>query len=123
MWLRARHNAAEREVVQHELRLAQLENRLMAAAIDARRGDYEPARQAASDFFTSLRNQIAQGGNSDLSEIQRVGLENVLAQRDDIITLLARNDPAAADRLSSLHAAYSRTMSDVPPPASGVESS
>lgn len=116
MWLRARQNATEREVAQHELRLNQLENRLMAATIDARRGDYEPARQTASDFFTSLRSQIDQGAASDLSEVQRGSLKTTLAQRDEIITLLARNDPAAADRLSNLYANYRKTMSDVPQP-------
>ena len=116
MWLRARQNSTEREVAQHELRLDHLENRLMAATIDARRGDYEPARQTASDFFTSLRSQIDQGAASDLSEVQRGSLKTTLAQRDEIITLLARNDPAAADRLSNLYASYRKTMSDVPYP-------
>jgi hypothetical protein len=116
-WQRARQNAAEREMAQHELRLSQLENRLAAAAIDARRGDYEPARQTASDFFTSLRNQIDLGSGSDLSEMQRENLRPLLAQRDDVITLLARNDPAAADQLSNLYATYRKTMSDVPQPS------
>lgn len=116
MWLRARQNATERETAQHELRLNQLGNRLMAATIDARRGDYEPARQTASDFFTSLRSQIDRGAASDLSQVQRGSLTTTLAQRDEIITLLARNDPAAADRLSNLYASYRKTMSDVPQP-------
>ncbi len=114
MWLRARQSAAEREMSQHELRLSQLQNQLMAAVIDARRGDYEPARQTASDFFTSLRNQIDRGSSSDLSDSQRANLKSLLIQRDDIITLLARNDPAAADRLSNLYTTYRQTMSDVP---------
>src|SRR5205085_1604863 len=119
-WLRSRQNSTEREVAQHELRLNQLENRLMAATIDARRGDYEPARQTASDFFTSLRSQIDQGAASDLSEVQRGSLKTTLTQRDDIITLLARNDPSAADRLSNLYASYRKTMSDVPQPGGNV---
>jgi hypothetical protein len=117
MWNRARDYAAEREMAQHELRLSQLENRLAAAAIDARRGDYEPARQTASDFFTSLRNQIDLGSGSDLSEMQRENLKALLARRDEVITLLARNDPAAADQLSNLYAAYRKTMSNVPQPS------
>ncbi|HUE89144.1 MAG TPA: phospholipase D-like domain-containing protein, partial [Vicinamibacterales bacterium] len=47
MWLVARTRANERDVVQQALRLTQLENGLAAAAIQARRGDYEPAREAA----------------------------------------------------------------------------
>jgi hypothetical protein len=113
MWIGGRQNAAEREIAQHELRLSQLENRLSAAVINARRGDYEPARQTASDFFTALRDQVDRGAQSDLSTSQREGLKPILVQRDDIITLLARNDPAAADRLSDLYAAYRETMNGV----------
>ncbi|MGQ0761069.1 MAG: hypothetical protein ACT4OT_03495 [Acidobacteriota bacterium] len=114
MWVAGWQNAAEREAAQHELRLSQMENRLSAAVIDARRGEYEPARQTASDFFTSLRDQIDRDAQSDLSTSQREGLKPLLAQRDDIITLLARNDPAAADRLSDIYAAYRKTMNGFP---------
>lgn len=114
MWVAGWQNAAEREAAQHELRLSQMENRLSAAVINARRGDYEPARQTASDFFTSLRDQIDRGAQSDLSTTQREALKPLLAQRDDIITLLARNDPAAADRLSDIYAAYRKTMNGFP---------
>lgn len=114
MWVAGWQNAAEREAAQHELRLSQMENRLSAAAINARRGDYEPARQTASDFFTALRDQIDRGAQSDLSATQREALKPLLIQRDDIITLLARNDPAAADRLSDMYVAYRKTMNGVP---------
>ena len=114
MWVAGWQNAAEREAAQHELRLSQMENRLSAAVINARRGEYEPARQTASDFFTSLRDQVDRGAQSDLTATQREGLKPLLAQRDDIITLLARNDPAAADRLSDIYAAYRKTMNGFP---------
>ena len=114
MWIAGWQNAAEREAAQHELRLSQMENQLSAAVINARRGDYEPARQTASDFFTSLRDQIDRGAQSDLAIAQREGLKPLLIQRDDIITLLARNDPAAADRLSDIYAAYRKTMIGFP---------
>jgi hypothetical protein len=85
------------------LSMARIENTLASAAIDARRGDYEPARQAASGFFGSLRTEIDKGNDSALSQTQREGLQQVLALRDEIITLLARSDPASADRLSDLY--------------------
>lgn len=116
MWFQVRQSVTEREAAQHELRLSRLENQLMAAVIDARRADYEPARQTASDFFTSLRNQVDRGAASDLSAAQREGLKTLLNQRDEIITLLARNDPAAADRLSNIYTTYRKTMTDVPKP-------
>lgn len=115
MWLKANEYEAQREAAQHELRLSQLENRLSEAAINARRGDYEPARQTISDFFTALRTQLDKGASSDLTETQRSSLNPLLEQRDDIITLLARSDPAAADRLSDLYVSYHKAMSNVQP--------
>jgi hypothetical protein len=78
--------------------------------IDARRGDYEPARQALSRFFTSLRAETDKADGSNLTEAQRTSLQPLFAGRDELITLLARNDPAAADRLSDLFLAYRKIM-------------
>lgn len=115
MWLKARDNASQRDAAQRELRLSQMQNDLAAAAIDARRGDYEPARQTASDFFTALRSQVDADSEPALTANQRDGVRPLLQQRDDIITLLARSDPAAADRLSDLYVAYRKAMSNIQP--------
>jgi hypothetical protein len=83
MWLVARSRGAERDAAQHELRLCQLENSLASAALDARRGEYEHARQAASGFFTSLREQVdLVKVPSDLTSQQREALRPILNQRD-----------------------------------------
>ena len=87
-----------------------MENTLASAAIDARRGDYEPARQSASNFFTSLRAEIDKGNDSFLSRTQIAELQPVLAPRDEIITLVSRSDPASADRLSDLYVSCRRIM-------------
>ena len=110
MWLRAR--TADRSLVEtkHRLTLATMRGSLASAAIDARRGDYEPARQSASQFFTALRAEIDKGATSDLTQPQRDAAQQLFAGRDEIITLLARSDPAAADRLSDLYAAYRNVM-------------
>ena len=113
MALRARQYAEERETAQHEVRLKQMETQLAAAVINADRGEYEPARQTASDFFTSLRSQIDRGPESDLSGLQRERLRALLSQRDDVITLLARSDPAAVTRLSDIYATYQKAMNDI----------
>src|SRR4051812_27258372 len=55
MWLKANDYASQRDTAQRELRLSRLGNSLSGATIDARRAEYEPARQTASDFFTGLR--------------------------------------------------------------------
>ena len=109
MWFIARDRAEQLGATQRELRVARMQNLLASAALDARRGEYEPARQAASDFFTVARTEIDRN-DSALNTAQRSGLESLLAQRDESITLLARSDPAAADRLSDLHAGYRKAV-------------
>lgn len=111
MWLAARGRAAERDTAQRDLRLCRLENNLLSAAIESRRGEYERARVAASTFFTSLREQVDLNESSaDLTAQQREGLRPLLNQRDDLITLLARSDPAAADRLAEMYVSFRKAM-------------
>lgn len=112
MWLKARSYEDQRDAAQHELRLSQMQNILSFAVIEARRGMFEPARQTTSDFFTALRNQLDAGDKSVLSPTQREKLRPLLARRDDVITLLARSDSAAADRLSDLYVTYRASMSN-----------
>jgi hypothetical protein len=109
MWLSARARTIERNAVQQALRLAELENALAAAALQARRGDYEPAREAASIFFTNLQAQL-DGSPTAFSAPQREMMQSILAQRDQVITLLARADPAVAERLSDAYVTYRREM-------------
>jgi hypothetical protein len=111
MWLKARGYASELAIARHELSATRLQNTLAAATIDARRGDYEPARQAASNFFTSLRSEVEKGADSALTESQKQGIQPIFAGRDEVITLLARSDPASADKLSDLYASYGKLMS------------
>jgi hypothetical protein len=113
MWLKARAAAAQRDVARRELRLSQLQGTLASAVIDARRGDYEPARQTASDFFAGLRNQLDHAEDSALTARQREASAPLLARRDDIITLLARSDPAAAEQLSDLYVSYRKAVNEV----------
>lgn len=114
MWLSARATGRELAEAQRALTLSRMQNQLSAAALGARRGDYEPARQSASEFFTNVRAEIDKGDDSALSPAQRQAAAPLLAERDELITLLARNDPAAADRLSQLHVAY--LGATAPPP-------
>ncbi|MDT5294804.1 MAG: hypothetical protein QOJ76_1684 [Acidobacteriota bacterium] len=109
MWVKARGCAAELADAQQKLSLASMRNDLSSAVIDARRGDYEPARQAASRFFTGLRAETDAAGPA-LTQAQRASMQPLFAQRDEIITLLARSDPAAADRLSDLYVGYRKVM-------------
>ena len=110
MWLKYRECSASLSEAEQQLSLARRQNTLASAVIDVRRGDYEPARQAASDFFTSLRTETDRGNESALSQVQREGVQALFNQRDEIITLLARSDPAALDRLSDLYVSYRGIM-------------
>jgi len=110
VWLKYRECSASLSEAEQQLSLARRQNTLGSAVIDARRGDYEPAREAASDFFTSLRTETDRGNESALSQAQREGVQALFNQRDEIITLLARSDPAALDRLSDLYVSYREIM-------------
>ena len=112
MWWTARNRAKERDDAKRELRLSKIENDLGAAVINARRGEYEPARQATSRVFTSLQGQCALSTEpSDLTRAQCDALRPVLDQRDELVTLLARSDPASADRLTQMYVSYMKAMS------------
>jgi hypothetical protein len=112
MWLSARNRAKERDDAKRELRLSQIESDLGAAVINARRGDYEPARQAISRVFISLQAQCGSStGPSDLTSAQCETLRPAFNQRDELITLLARSDPASADRLTDMYVSYKKVMS------------
>jgi len=113
MWLVARARATERDAAQQALLLTELENMLAAAALQARRGDYEPAREAASTFYTTLQAQLDRTP-SVISAPQRDMMQTLLAQRDQVITLLARADPASAERLANDYVSYRRTMGPLP---------
>ena len=106
MWWKSRSCANELNSVQGALQISSLQNMLANASMDARRGDYEPARQATSEFFTKLRTEVDRGHDSVFTEAQRSTLTPVFATRDDMITLLARSDPASVDRLMDLYNKY-----------------
>ena len=111
MWIKAWSRASERDAAQKQLRLCNLQMTLATAAISARKGEYETARRSTSDFFIALHNQIeATNGPSDLTTQQRETLRPLMNGRDDLITLLARGDPASADRLSDLYANYVKVL-------------
>ena len=110
MWLKSRECSSSLSEVEHQLSLAGIQNTLASAVIDARRGDYESARQAASNFFTFLRAETERGADSALSQAQKDGAQPLFTQRDRIITLLARGDAASADLLSDLYVSYRKLV-------------
>src|SRR5919112_1745799 len=58
MWFKTTGAVEQRDAAQRAVRLAQLHNTLATAVIDVQRGQFEPARQLTSDFYTNLRRQV-----------------------------------------------------------------
>ena len=114
MWLRAREAARERDAARRELQVSRMQNALASAAVDAQRGEYEPARQAASEFYTNLRTELDRGRDSAFTQAQQNTLRPLFDSRDDTITLLARSDPAVAERLVGLYNAYRQAAAGAP---------
>lgn len=113
-WLKSRSLGHQVSQMRRQLVLAEIENKLAAATLDANRGQHEQARQSASQFFTQLRAELDQEKDSALSPAQREQANQLLNQRDDIITLLARSDPASSKKLADLYVAFRKTTSPAP---------
>jgi hypothetical protein len=109
-WIKGRGQAASLKKAEHALTVTKIVKDLGSSAIDARRGEYEAARVEASAFFTAARFEIDQHDASALTQQQRDSLAPLLAPRDELITLLARNDPASADKLSNLYVAVRKLL-------------
>lgn len=103
MWLNSLKCSRNLSAAQHQLTRATLQNDLASSVIEARRGDYESARQAVSTFYNSLQVESDKEENSAFSQDQRERIKEIFSKRDETITLIARNDPASADRLSDLY--------------------
>lgn len=112
MWIKASRAIEQRDAAQRQVRLGQLQNTLGTAIVDVQRGEFEPARQTTSEFYTNLRNQVDAGNYSVFTATQRESLKSLLGERDEVITLLARSDPAAADRLSTVYSSYLKLTSN-----------
>ena len=110
MGLKSRRCSRNLSAAERQSCLAQVQNPLGSAAIDARRGDYETARVAAGDFFTALRAEMDRGVESAFSQAQRDGAQPLFVQQDQAITLLSRGDVASADLLSDLYVSYRKLV-------------
>lgn len=96
---------SERNTLEQQLRLANLDINLASAAVLARHGDYAAARDAASRFFSDAQVELDATGDG-LTPGHRAYLQSVLVERDAIITLLARGDAAGAERTTAMYVAY-----------------
>jgi hypothetical protein len=111
LWQNARARAAQDKLdtANVELTFKRLEATLAAATIDADRGNYEIARQLASEFFTGLQTDLERA-----PEARRAELRRILAQRDIIITAASRSDPQTGSLLAQLYSTYRVAFGDAP---------
>ena len=118
MWLTARMHERERDAAQRALSRATIEHALAAAAVHAGRGDYEAAHRMVSDFYAALlrevgrADQVPPGASGD-------ALRRLLAQREELMALVARRDATAARRLADSYVDYQRASAIVPRSATG----
>ena len=93
----------QRNDARRQVQLLTLELHLARGAVLARRGDYPGARDAVSQFFSAARLEvdIPSGPVTPRLEV----LRRLLNDRDAVITLLARSDPAGAERLAEMYVA------------------
>ena len=103
--IRLLQTQGERDALQQRLQVANLEMNLASAALMARHGDYPAARDAASRFFNDGRQAI-DAGDDTLTPAQLTSLKSALAERDALITLLARGDAAGAERATTMYIAH-----------------
>ena len=106
MWWSKRSVSNELDRTKVELQRQEHLNSLSAAAVYARRGEYETARQNASKFFSDMQAESDNAESKTLTPQERAQIPQLLANRDDIITLLSRADPASAERLSNMYIEY-----------------
>ncbi len=106
MWITARNNAAELDAAKTQLRRSEISNLLSSSIVDARRGEYETARQESSEFFTRLRAEDDKGDDGFLTADQRTKIKTIFEDRDAAITMLAQRDPASLDRLTGFYVLY-----------------
>ena len=101
--LRERLDTARQEVgtARHDLRMARVEGQMGAALAEAQRGNYEQARQRMTEVYAEL-----QALAPALQPAQRREVDAILAERDEIVTLLARAAPVSRERVMLIYTRY-----------------
>lgn len=109
-WSRANRLSDNLEDTRLQLRTAQIENRIGAALAESLRSNYERSRQLMTTVFSDL-----QGVRGQVAPAQQKEVDAILAQRDEIVTLLARAAPESSQRLMLIHTRYHNALSGEAP--------
>jgi hypothetical protein len=110
-WVRAGRAADRLEETRFELRTARTEGKIAAALTESLRSNYERSRQLMTEVYRDIEEIAPRVGEAERRELQAI-----LAQRDEIITLLARAAPESSQRLMLIHTRYRAAMT----PGAGV---
>ncbi|HEX8391522.1 MAG TPA: hypothetical protein VF665_04110 [Longimicrobium sp.] len=114
-WLIGRSVRQELRETRLELRVSRVEGQMGAALTEASRSNYERSRQLMTQVFAEL--QILR---TQVTPAQQKEMDGILAQRDEIITLLARAAPVSSQRLLLIYARYHAAVAtNAAPPAPG----
>ena len=100
-WSRANGLRDRLDTSRQELRMSRVEGQIGAALTEALRSNYERARQLMTEVYATL-----QAAAPSLQGTQRREVEAILAQRDEMITLLARAAPESSQRVMLIYTRY-----------------
>jgi hypothetical protein len=103
-WMRANQYRDALEAARWELQVSRQQDRLGAALTESLRSNYERSRQLMTEFFTTLQQTLPR----ERDPARQRELQAILAQRDEVITLLARAAPEASQRLMLIHTSHYR---------------
>jgi hypothetical protein len=110
MWLKSSRLNGQLLRAERQSRLDLIQLTFANAALEAWRGEYEPARQNMASFFNLVAAEQERGFDSALPSESADAIKVLLTQRDDFITLLARGDPASAERLATAYADFGKVL-------------
>ncbi len=113
---RAHSLAGQLDQTRRELTFQRMEATLGAATIEAQRGGFEAARELASGFFTQLQAAVDQAPSAGQPQLQQI-----LAQRDQLITELSRSDAGSGAVLSQIFVKYRTAVGENPAAPPGAE--
>jgi len=110
MWLQSRNTALQLKGTEKTLRQSEIRGLLTTSIVEAKSGEYEQARQAASSFFTNLHSEEGLDKDGFLTTQQRASIKPIFENRDAVITMLAQRDQASIERLTDIYNVYKQAF-------------
>lgn len=111
-WIMGRSLRADLAETRLDLRVSRVEGEIGAALAEASRSNYERSRQLMTKVFADLALL-----RDEVPAEQQKEMDAILAQRDEIVTLLARAAPVSGQRLMLIYTRYHAATQPGPPAA------